>query len=196
VTCAREADIASVVKGGKLDGVDDTTWAVLLETDSDPVRPVLVRGKLPALHDAGFEGPPPEVRATLEKLLRDAIVPDEAAQNRRVAQAQPVKPDMRKILAMDSDDAFAQLESAGDHGPVRRRDLDRWAARVRFTSFPTSGEVRYPDRKPMLADAARIRLFEQNPDGAQWMTHTSYCPPCGMGRVPPGSRYFLKFFTQ
>ncbi len=196
VICAREADIASVLRRGKLEGVDETTWAVLLETDSDPVKPVLVRGKLPSPQTAGFEGPSPELRPALEKLLRSAIVPDEAAQQRRMAQAVLVTPNGTKIGAMESEDAFAQFESIGGDGPVRRRDLDRWAARVRFVKIPDMGEFKVLDRRPMLADAARIRLFEQSPDGAQWMTSTMYCPPCGMGRVPPGSRFFLKFFTQ
>jgi hypothetical protein len=196
VTCARATDIASVIKGGRLDGVDETTWAVLLETDSDPASAVLVRGTLPPLTGNMAEDASKELRTMLAKHLHKAIVPDAAAQQRRIAQCEPVMPDGKQIGAIDADNDYARFEGIGSDGPVRRSDLDRWAALVRFAQVPAMGEPARPDRKPMLADAARIRLFENAPEGAQWMAYSSYCPPCGMGRVPPASRFFLKFYVQ
>jgi hypothetical protein len=196
VTCARAADIENVVKGRRLEGVDDTTWAVLLETDAEPARPVLVRGSLAPPTASSDAGASLEQRRSLEKLLRAALVPDAATRQRRVAQCAPALPDGKQIGAIDADNDYARYEGIGSEGPMRRGDLDRWAAIVRFVQVPAIGEPTRPDRKPMLADAARIRLFENAPDGAQWMAYSSYCPPCGMGRVPPASRFFLKFYVQ
>jgi hypothetical protein len=188
--------VAAVLKGGRLEGVDDETWAVLLETESEHVRPVLVRGGVPFAQVSRQEGIPAEMQPALAKLLRAAIVPDEASRKRRLDQCGSADM-MRKMMGIqDADSDGARFESLGAGGPQRRCDLDRWAAYVRFGAAHPVGEVGGKTQLELLADAVRIRLFENDPDGARWMARTAYCPPCGMGFVPPNARLFLEFFAQ
>ena len=195
VTCARAADLTGVMRKDELVGVDSSTWAVLLETDSSPARAVLARGDVPVTMVSRHEGPGPEMRAVLERILRAAIVPDEHARKRRLEQCNTIEL-LRKMLGeKPADSDAASFESLGAGGPVRRCDLDRWAAFVRFGKAHPVGQVGGQDQLRLLADAVRIRLFENDPDGATWMARMAYCPPCGMGHVPPSARLFLKFYA-
>jgi len=160
-------------------------WAVLIETDEQAGRR-LVRGGLTTLDTADWEDDffrQVLVRAgELAQLLRAAIVPDQATLERRSKQS------IASLSEMDRD-GFGRFGAAlvGDHA-VRFVDLDRFAALVRRDARPL--------RQEQLALGARMRLFEQDPPGAHWKTNSEFCPPCGMGYVPPASRYFLQFYTQ
>ncbi len=206
VTCARASDIENVTNA-PLKDVDAATWAVLLETDVDPARPVRAHGPLPndgTLRDEHNErsDDPSGTRAALEKLLRAVILPDDAARERRLAQCRARIARGKFLGAVDADDPEAREEGIISEPPIRRGDLDRWAALVRLVHFPDPPKLpvelraRFTGQLPLLADAVRIRLFENAPDGATWMLHSMNCPPCGMGYVPPTSRFFLKFLTQ
>lgn len=195
VTCAHASDLSGVVSKDGLAGVDETTWAVLLETDSDPARAVLVRGDVPMTIHTRQDRPPAEQRTALEKLLRVAIMPDEAVQKRRLEQCRGLALSGKVLGIVSADDDMASFEGLLSDGPLRRRDLDRWAALVRFGLSQLPDKAGGSDRLDLLADAVRIRLFEHDPDGATWMAQTAYCPPCGMGHVPPSARLFLKFYA-
>lgn len=167
----------------------ETSWAVLVETDEAGGDARFVEGNLVAptspttTDEYGLE-----VRARaaqLAALVRRAILPDERTQERRLAQSLASLDRSRMKMSEDNGAYEAVLI---DDQPVRLRDLDRFAAIARFQS-PA-------ERHAELALAARMRLFEHDFDGARWHTSSDYCPPCGMGRVAPASRYFLSFYTQ
>lgn len=160
------------------------TWAVVIDTDGIEPRTRGVIGALPPV-PAPHEWSPETARAraaALSALVRAAILPDEAARERRRAQvAATLPPDMMHPEHGRFAEALIHPESA------RLVDLDRYAALLRF-----GHEF---DARARLAAAARMRLFELDPSGARWDMTSAWCPPCGMGFVPPESRYFLRFYT-
>jgi len=82
----------------------------------------------------------------------------------------------------------------GESARPRLRDVDL-AAVVVYRYARSSTEAMKAWREH-LANAASMRLFESDLDGARWRTNSSYCPPCGMGRTPEIARHFLEFYTD
>jgi hypothetical protein len=99
----------------------------------------------------------------LTALLRTALLPDDAAVERLVAQ--------------ESSRPALELRAAELYRRAMRADDDE---RTRIIA--------------RLATAARMRLVDRDPSGAEW--RYDHCPLCGMGWVPERSRRFLYFLTR
>lgn len=117
---------------------------------------------------------------------------------------------LRSVLARDArmigqrfEQALAVLNEGKTAGPSswshyatrpKLAHVDQTAAMARqFT-------LDHPERRAklieILADAAAQRLFERDPEGAQWNVASDYCPPCGMAIVPPLAKHFLELYIE
>jgi hypothetical protein len=164
-----------------------TRWGAVVETDEKNPGTRFVDGNLAVIQHKRAGDFTKEVRAraaALAQLLHDAILPDDGARARRAAQSEASLGRMGLMMEVGG-----RYEAAvGTDTAVRAVDVDRFAACVRRQHTGA--------RLELLALGARIRLFEQDPPGARWVASSDWCPPCGMGFVPPASRYFLHFYTR
>lgn len=170
-------------------GQPSDALAVVLETDDDQAPPRAVAGTIPRLTKeerevlmGRVEALQPRVEA-LSPLVRKAILPSAEFLERRAKRCLGIQ---RSAIALP------EIEHAHFMRP-RLEAVDAFAAYVHFFTAEHPQRARWIG---FLAQAAALRLWEKDIDGANWAAAPfDPCPPCGMGRVGPSPRRFLDFYT-
>ncbi len=98
---------------------------------------------------------------------------------------------------------YGRMMRIGNAGPqtaprLKISEADAGAALL-YHGIQNSSDDAYKSwASGLLASAAALRLYENNPVGAHWADHypeVDPCPPCGMAVVMPTSRLFLDAYT-
>lgn len=168
--------------------IEESDFAVLLETDGSHARHIVG----PVTHDpdpadAGLGLHDLRARSRADnfgKALRKVVAPDADTLARRAQQSRDSQPNHSCYEAASFLNVRPKLDA-----------LDRIAAQVRARI--EASEAQRETWVRHLAQAALLRLWEQDPRGAKWdVLELDPCPPCGMAFVPETSRHFLDLYVR